>query len=160
VVVRGFPLNRTPEFDTKFVPLTERKPPTGSVPTAVLEGERDEIVGCGFCCGLIVNGTDPETPPPGAGFDTVTLIVAFEATSEEVIGTVSCVLLTKVVVRAFPLNATTEPAMKFVPFTTSTLPGGNVPTVVLEGERDVIAGTGFCWGLLPLTVSVAVCALE
>src|ERR1700722_936902 len=84
-----------------------------------------------------------ETPPPGVGFDTVTAIVAFAATSAATTGTLNCVALTKVVAREMPLKATDELAMKFVPFTSSTPLGGSAFSATFPGLSELIVGTGF-----------------
>ena len=60
-----------------------------------------------------------EVPPPGAGLNTVTEPEPAAARSGAVIAAVSCVLLTKVVVRAVPFQFTMEPETNPVPFTVS-----------------------------------------
>ncbi len=52
---------------------------------------------------------------------------------------VSCVALTKVVVRAFPLKLTVEPLTKFVPFTVKVKAAP--PAMALVGEMLVMVGT-------------------
>jgi len=59
---------------------------------------------------------------------------------------VTCVELTKVVVRADPAKFTTELLTKFVPLTVSV--NAASPTFTLEGEMLVVVGAGL------LTVSV------
>jgi hypothetical protein len=71
-------------------------------------------VGC-----VIVNLTLPDVAP---GLDTVTAASPGKAVSAAVIAEVSCVALTNVVVRGVPFQFTTDPATKFVPFTTSVKP--------------------------------------
>src|SRR5580658_1192194 len=105
------------------------------------------------------------TPPPGAGVDTVTLIVVAVATSEASICTWSSVALTKVVPRAMPLKAAAEvatnageiePVAAGGPLMVKIPPGGSVPIGVLAGDRDMICGTGFggcvIWKVAPLMV--------
>ena len=53
---------------------------------------------------MIVKGKADETPPPGAGLDTVTFAVLGAAMSAAVMAALSCVALTKVVVRAVPFH--------------------------------------------------------
>jgi len=95
-----------------------------------------------------LKGTEFETPPPGAGFNTVTSMVAFDATSEFVTDTVNCVEFTNVVVRVMPLNATVELAMKLEPLTVRIPPGGSAPLEDIEGESEEIAGTGLLGGVI------------
>jgi hypothetical protein len=71
-----------------------------------------------------------------AGFVTVTLVVPAVAISAEVIAADSCVGLTKVVFFTTPLNFTTAPDTKPVPFTVNV--NADPPAVALEGESDVI----------------------
>ena len=96
-----------------------------------------EIEGAGL---LTVNVTDDEVPPPGAGVKTVMDSVAPAATSDAGIAAVSCVLLTKVVVRFEPLTCTTEPLMNLLPFTVSVNPA--LPAVALLGEMLARDGAG------------------
>ena len=99
------------------------------------------IIGEGAAA-LIVKLTAFEVPPPGVGVTTVTLAVPAEAISLAGIAAVSCVALTKVVVRALPFHRTVEPLMKFDPFTVRE---NAAPPVVAEfGLIVVMAGTGFC----------------
>ena len=58
-----------------------------------------------------------ETPPPGAGLDTVTEAVPGAAISAALRAAVSCPLLTKFVVLALPFQFTTDPETKPAPFT-------------------------------------------
>jgi hypothetical protein len=79
-------------------------------------------------------------PPPGTGFVTVAFRVPAVAISAAVTGIVTCVALTNVVVRAVPLNVTTDVETKLVPFTVNV--NAAPPAVALVGESEVIAGTG------------------
>jgi hypothetical protein len=82
-----------------------------------------------------------DSPPPGAGLKTVIGNVPVVARSPAGIAAVSCVELTKLVVRLEPSKRTTELAMKLVPFTVSV----NAPLfcALLVGEMLVVVGTGF-----------------
>src|SRR5713101_4330184 len=93
---------------------------------------------CVACCGVrTVRLTAFDVPP---GLVTVTLKLPAMAISEARIAAVSCVALTKVVVRAFPLKLTVEPLTKFVPFTVKV--NAAAPAMALVGEMLVIVGTG------------------
>jgi len=131
VVVLAAPLNLTTEPGTKPVPFTVSVKAT---PPAVALGGTIEIsVGTGL---LMVKVCAFETPPPGAGFVTVTLTVPAVAMSAAVMAAVTCVPLTNVVVRFAPLNCTVAPLAKPVPFTVSVKP--TPPVVTLAGEREVM----------------------
>ena len=80
-------------------------------------------------------------PPPGDGLVTTTAGVPAAARSAAVTGIVSCVELTKVVVRAVPAKLATDVLVKFVPFTVSVKPGE--PTAADAGCSDVTVGAGF-----------------
>src|SRR4029077_418429 len=110
VVVRLLPFQRTTEPDTKLVPVAVRV--KAAPPAAALVGDSDVSVGAGL---LTVNVTAAEVPPPGVGEKTVTEGVPAVAISAAVMAAVSCVLLTKVVVRLLPFQRTTEPDTKLVP---------------------------------------------
>jgi len=101
-------------------------------------GDREARLGVGL---LMLNVSALEVPPPGAGLTTVTWAVAAVPMSLAGIAAVSCVLLTKVVVRSLPFHRTTELDRKFVPLTVRVKP--ELPAVALEGEMELIAGTGF-----------------
>src|SRR5580692_13085359 len=81
VGVRAIPLNVTDEVETKFVPFTVRAPPGGKVPSGVLAGTSEEIVGTGFWGGLMVKFTAVDVPPPGVGVKIVTCAVPAVAMS-------------------------------------------------------------------------------
>jgi len=102
VVERLTPLKRTTVPATNPVPLTVKTKPMS--PALAVVGEIVVIVG------LMVRLMEFETPPPGAGLNTV--IGKFPALTMSVarIVAVNCVALTYVVVFAIPLNRTTEPA--------------------------------------------------
>jgi hypothetical protein len=83
-----------------------------------------------------------ETPPPGAGFDTVTEAVPAAALSEVVMAAFSCESVTNVVARALPFQSTTEPDTKPVPLTVSVNP--DPPGDTAAGTSGwLIRGTGF-----------------
>src|SRR5574340_1183770 len=123
----------------KPVPLTVRV--KAAEPAVALDGESEVSAGTGLAGAEMVNGSTPEVPPPGAGFDTVTFAVLTEAMSAAVIAAVSCVALTNVVARFAPFHWTTEAAMKPVPLTVRVKAAE--PAVALDGRSEVSAGTGF-----------------
>jgi hypothetical protein len=102
-----------------------------------LDGERLLIVGAGLVTARFM---EFEIPPPGAGLVTVTGKFPIAAMSAAVTDMVTCVALTNAVVRAVPLNVTTEFDRKFVPFTVSVNPAP--PNTALGGDSDVIVGPG------------------
>src|SRR5262245_1420831 len=83
-----------------------------------------------------------ELPPPGVGLFTLTLAVPAVAISLARMAAVSCVALTKVVVRKPPFHHTVESLMKFVPLIVNV--NAAPPAVAELGLRLVIVGTGFC----------------
>jgi hypothetical protein len=87
-----------------------------------------------------------EVPPPGAGLNTVTCAVPATAMSEAGTEAVSCVDETKLVVRSEPFHLTTEPEIKFVPFTVRVNPAP--PAVAEFGLRLVVVGTGLSGTLI------------
>src|SRR5439155_320716 len=135
VVVRAAPSQRTVEPLTKLVPVTVSV--RAALPADVLVGDSVESVGEGL---LTLNVCAAEVPPPGAGVTTVTDAVAAVARSEAGMAAVSCVALTKVVVRAAPFQRTPEAFTKLLPFTVSV--NAAPPTLALEGESDVSDGAG------------------
>ena len=99
--------------------------------------------------GLIVNVTEFDVPPPGAGFTTVTDAVPTVATFAAGTIAVSCVEETNVVVKAEPFQLTVEVETNLVPFTVRV--NWAAPAVVEAGLIEVVVGTG----LLIVKVSVA-----
>src|SRR5262245_57540547 len=97
---------RATEFCTKPLPLIVSAKPFA--PAEALGGLRLTIVGTGFCACVMVKFKPFDSPPPGAGVKTDTLAVPELAMSAAVICAVSCVLLTKVVVRGCEFQRTTE----------------------------------------------------
>jgi hypothetical protein len=89
--------------------------------------------------GLIVNSADPEFPPPGLGFVTLTAAVPEFAMSAEVICTCNCVPDVYVVVRALPFHCTLDEGMKLYPVivTVNAAP----PALDEFGLREAMAGT-------------------
>src|SRR5438309_1013735 len=145
VVVRAAPFQRTLEPLTKLLPFTVSV--KAAAPTATLAGDSDEIVGAGL---LIENVRAADVPPPGAGVTTVTEAVPVAAMSAAGIAAVSCVALTKVVVRAAPFHWTVAPFTKPLPVSVSVKPAP--PTMALDGDSVVSVGAGL--------LIVKVCAAE
>jgi hypothetical protein len=121
----------------KFVPVSVSV--TGC-PKMPFVGEIDVNVGTGFGALEIVNAKLAVVPPPGAALVTVTFAVPTAVMSVAKIAAVSCVALTNVVVREFPLNFTCDPFTYPVPFTVKV--NAAPPAVAPFGLRDVIVGTG------------------
>src|SRR6266850_3991819 len=135
VVVRAAPFHCTLEPLTKLVPVSVSV--KAALPADVPVGDSVESVGEGL---VMLNVCAAEVPPPGAGVTTVTDAVAAVARSAAGMAAVSCVALTKVVVRAAPFQRTVEPLPKLLPFTASV--NAAPPTLALEGESDVSDGAG------------------
>src|SRR5256885_4805646 len=144
-VVRAAPFQLTVEPLTKLLPLTVSV--KAALPADVLVGDRAARVGDEL---FTVNVCAAELPPPGAGVTTVTCGVPAAATSAAAMAAVSCVALTKVVVRVAPFHLTVLPLTKPVPFTVSVKAGPL--TSALLGVRPVSVGAGL--------FTVNVCAAE
>jgi hypothetical protein len=82
-----------------------------------------------------------DVPPPGAGFDIVTVEVPTVLKSPDGITAVSCVEEANVVARALPLNSTVDAATKFVPFTVSVNCGSFCVAEV--GVIEIVVGSKF-----------------
>ena len=129
-------------LDPKFTVAPATKPVPVRVngkaapPTVAEVGAREVRVGAETA--LIVNDTEADVPPPGAGLVTVTVAVPAVAISAAVIAAVNCVTLTNVVVLAAPLNFTTDVDTKAVPLTVRVKAAP--PAVALFGEREVAVG--------------------
>src|SRR5947208_4637057 len=88
--------------------------------------------------GLIVNVTEFDVPPPGAGFTTVTDAVPTVATFAAGTIAVSCVEETNVVVKGEPFQLTVEVETKLVPFTVKV--NWPLPAMVDVGLIEVMVG--------------------
>ncbi len=88
----------------------------------------------------IENASAFETPPPGAGLDTVTRIVPALAMSAARIDALNCVELTKIVLRGLPFQFTIDPDTKLAPLTVRTKFAA--PAEALDGASEVSPGTG------------------
>ena len=139
------------------VPLFERVMvcAVALLPTAVLG--KASVVGLSDADGaagpVMVKVSGLEAPPPGAGLVTVTAGLPAVVTSVAWMAAVSCVALTKVVVRATPLKLTTAPLTKLDPLTVRVK--APEPAVVVDGRSEVMAGTGLeAAGASWLTVKV------
>src|SRR5262245_50728306 len=89
---------------------------------------------------LIVKLRVLETPPPGAGFETVTLAAPALAISLAAICAVNCVAETKVVVRFCPFQRTVAPLTKLLPLTVSVKAAP--PAEAEAGFKVVNVGVG------------------
>lgn len=107
VVARLAPFHCT--SDPAEPPVAATKPlpvmisDTPPEPAVAVAGESVVTTGAGL---LTVKPDAPEVPPPGAGFTTVTLTAPAAARSPAEMAAVSCVALTKVVVRLDPPHCT------------------------------------------------------
>lgn len=134
VVGRGEPFQLTTSPFTKPVPVTVSVRPVGAQ-KAVELGEMDEI-----CGATIENEIWLDVPPPGGGLNTVTETDATTAISVLEIAAWTWVELTYVVFRPAPFHWTTEQGTKPVPVMLNVNPAS--PAVAVEGDSDVMAGTG------------------
>ena len=140
VTDEGVMAGLVPKFTV--APVTKPVPVRVNVkaaPPAVAEVGAAEVR-VGAEAALIVNDTEADVPPPGAGFVTVTGAVPAAAISAAVIAAVNCVAFTNVVVLAAPLNFTTDVETKPVPFTVRVKAAP--PAVALVGAREVSVGAG------------------
>ena len=135
VVVWLAPFTFTVAPLTKFVPFTVKV--KAAPPVIALTGDKLVIVGTGL---LTAKFEAAEVPPPGAGLTTVIESVPADAMSLAGMLAVSCVGLTRVVVRPEPFTCTPELPTKFVPLIVSVL--APPPAIALVGERLVTLGTG------------------
>jgi hypothetical protein len=145
VVGRPAPFICTTDPPTKLEPLTVRV--KAALPATTEFGEMLVKDGTGL---LTLKVRTPLVPPPGEAVKTVIDSVPGEAMSDAGIVAVSCVLLTKVVVRLAPLTRTTEAETKLLPVTVNVNPG--LPAVALVGE--ILANDG--GGLLTASDTVPV----
>src|SRR5712691_4962441 len=139
VVVRLTPFHRTIDPTTKFVPFTvsvNAGPPAGAD-----AGLSPVVVGSGLGAEEMVKVCAFDVPPPGAGLNTVTDAVPIVAMSPLGIDAVNRADETNIVVRLAPFHRTTDPLMKFVPFTVSV--NAAPPAGADVGFSPVVIGTGF-----------------
>jgi hypothetical protein len=121
----------------KFVPVTVTV--VGVVPPVKTTVGESVIAdpGAGL---LMAIGKAAEVPPPGVEFTAVSDRLPAVATSLTVSVTFTCVLLTKVVVRALPFASIAVVGTKPVPVTATV--GEAVPVASVAGMSCVIVGTG------------------
>jgi len=135
VVVRADPFQLTTEPLTNPLPFTVKV--KAAPPAVALDGAREPMEGPAL---LTLNAELPEVPPPGAGVDTVTWAVPGVATSVAGMAALNCVAPTNVVVRADPFQLTTELLTNPLPFTVKVKAAP--PTVAVDGDRELMEGTG------------------
>ena len=136
LVARGAPFQFTVEVETKLVPFTVKM--KSALPAAIQVGLIEVVVGTGL---LIVNVTEFDVPPPGAGFTTVTDAVPTVATFAAGTIAVSWVEETNVVVKGEPFQLTVEAGeveTKLVPFTVKV--NWPLPAMVDVGLIEVMVG--------------------
>jgi hypothetical protein len=124
----------------KPVPFTVRV--KSAAPAVAVAGEMEVRLGIGL---PIIRERALETPP-GGPLETVTWAVPIATMSLAGIAAVIWVLLKKVVLRLLPFHCTTELGTNPVPATVRLKP--DPPAGVLEGEMELIEGTGFGGGWL------------
>lgn len=135
VMVLATPLKVPVVVLTKFVPLMVSV--NAAPPVLALVGESEVMVGAGL---FTVKFEGAEAPPPGAGLLITTGKAPPVAISAAVTAIVTCAELTKVIVRALPLNVPVAPLTKFVPLMVSV--NAALPAVAFAGAKEVIDGTG------------------
>src|SRR5262245_66075782 len=89
----------------------------------------------------MVTGTPLQVPRAGPGSITVLCLHDAPPISVARIAAVTCVALTKVVVRGAPFQFATEPETKLLPLTVRVKAAP--PAVALLGAKVVSTGTGF-----------------
>jgi hypothetical protein len=151
VVVSATPFHFTTVPVTKFVPVSVNV--KAAPPAFAVVGESKLKVGEGL---LIVNVIAEDTPPPGAGFTTVSAAVPPTARSKAGTMAVICVPLETVVARATPFHSTSEPTTKFEPVSVSVKPAPPAGAMVCESIPTV--GMGLL--AMPVPESSRVCGLS
>jgi len=129
------PLKFTVELAMNPVPFTVSV--NAPEPETTPVGDSVVTVGTGL---FTVKPTPADVPPPGVGFVTVIGKLPAVFTSPARIAAVTCVALTKVVVRATPLKFTTDEARNPVPFT--VMVNAPDPKIALVGKIEVTVGAG------------------
>jgi hypothetical protein len=132
----------TLEQGRKLLPVTLSG--NATVPAVAPVGEMEVITAAESAEAEIVKGAVAELTPE---LDTVIEAVPAEAISEGEMMAVSCVELTKVVLRAEPFQSTTDafaPLTKFAPVTVRMNPvelhEGVVFDIVVEDDKEVMVG--------------------
>lgn len=128
-------------FQTTVEPFTKLFPVTvkanAGTSASLLDGDNEATTGTGLSMTKL---SLLESPPPGVGFFTVTGTVPALAISAPLMATVSCVLLTNVVLRSLPSQSTTAPLTNLLPFTVKVK--SPFPAITLAGESELRTGTG------------------
>lgn len=140
LVVRAAPFHLTTDAATNPEPLTVSV--NAGLPAAADAGERLSRTGSGFPAPVIVKTTPLETPPPGAGFKTVTVAVPGLATRLGEMTASNCVGLTyRVITPMSPFQRTEALFTKFSPFTMRVKPA--LPALTVDGVMLFTTGSGF-----------------
>lgn len=135
VVARALPFHCTTEVPMKLLPFSVN---VNAVPPAIAEfGAREPNDGIGV---VMLNCSESELPPPGAGFRTLTFAKFAVCTSAAVIAAVNCVALTNVVVRALPFHCTTDAPINPLPFT--VIVNAPEPALTVFGVTEFATGCG------------------
>jgi len=136
VVARSAPAHCTWAPCTKPVPVTVRV--NAWLPVRVADGLSAVNAGAAF---RIVNVSDADVPPPGAGLTTRTCAIPAEAKSPAAMAALTALLLTTVVGRVAPFHCTVVPGTKPEPFTVRSIAG--LPASASAGTSERTAGAEF-----------------
>jgi len=134
-VTTGVPAKLTTEVGMKSLPETLKV--TSGPPAGALAGSRLVAIGTGL---LTVNISGVETPPPGAGFVTVTGKIPPLTICAAEMCAVNSDGLKKVVTTGTPAKLTTDAGTKLLPVTLRIRSGP--PAAALAGSRVVAIGAG------------------
>src|SRR5574341_1299053 len=126
--------NKTPDGSVISAAKVTLQPVT--LPT--LAGLTVRLVIVGPVVSTTLNDAALDVPPPGGGVKTVIVAVVTAAMSVAGMAAVSCVGLTKVVVRLPPFHCTTDPGEKFEPLTVRLNP--EPPACAVLGLRPLMPG--------------------
>jgi hypothetical protein len=137
LVVRLAPFHWIVDPEMKLAPVTVKV--KAGFPALTLIGDMELTLGVGFAA-VMVKARLFDTPPPGAGLVTVTWALPGDLMSAALIEALSCVALTKVVLRLLPFHCTVALGTKFEPFTVRVKL--EVPAVALAGNAEVMTGLG------------------
>jgi len=108
------------------------------LPALTTDGLSIPRVGAGLEIAAIANSAEPEFPPPGLGFVTLTSPVPEFAISAAVICACSSVFEVNVLARKLPFHCTVDDDKKFVPVIVNV--NAAPPALAEPGLKEAIAG--------------------